>query len=319
MKYKDYYKILGVSREAGQDEIKRAYRKLARKYHPDVNKDSNAEELFKEAGEAYEVLKDPEKKAAYDKFGADWQEGQDFQAPPNWKQDFSFQGGGHTDGDFSHFSDFFEDLFGRGHHAPGAGGRATHTSFSMKGEDLDARVEISLEDAYNGATVALSLVVPALDTDGRINQKKQQLNVNIPKGIIEGQRIRLAGKGGPGLGQGGNGDLFLEVVFRPHHLFRPVRRDIYLDLPVAPWEAALGKRIKVPTLGGKVDMKIPPNSQAGKKMRLKGRGLGRKNPGDQYVVLRIVNPPAVESPEAKAFFEKMEHEFPFNPRSGMGV
>lgn len=318
MKFKDYYKILGVTREVGKDEIKRAYRKLARKYHPDVNKDSKAEERFKEVAEAYEVLKDPEKKAAYDKFGEGWQDGQDFQAPPDWKEGFSFHGGGFTDTNSYHFSEFFEDLFGRGP-APGAGGRTTHASFNMKGEDLHARVDVFLEDAYNGATVSLGLAVPFLDADGRVRQKNQQLNVNIPKGIIEGQRIRLAGKGGPGLGQGGNGDLFLEIVFKTHHLFHPIKRDIYLDLPVAPWEAALGKRIKVPTLGGNVDMKIPPNSQTGRKLRLVGRGLGRKKSGDQYVVLRIVNPPQIESSSAKAFFEKMEQEFSFNPRVGMGV
>ena len=318
MKFKDYYKILGVSRKASQEEIKRAYRKLARKYHPDVNKESDAEERFKEVGEAYEVLKDPEKKSAYDQFGDRWQDGQEFQTPPNWNEGFSFKGGGYTDTGFAGFSDFFEDLFGRGQAHSTGRNKATYRTFSMKGEDLHARVEINLEDAYYGATVNLNLGIPTVDEQGHVHQKSEQLQVKIPKGVREGQRVRLAGKGGAGIGQGASGDLFLEISLKPHRLFRPEDRDIYLELPVAPWEAALGTKITVPTLGGKVALHIPPNSQSGKKMRLKGRGLGRENPGDQYVVLRIVNPPGIDSPEERALFEKMEQHFSFDPRANLG-
>jgi len=312
MEFKDYYKILGVARDASQDDIKRAYRRLARKYHPDVSKETDAETRFKEVGEAYEVLKDPEKRAAYDRFGSDWQAGQEFKPPPGWDAGFEFKGGGFTDAEG--FSDFFESLFGRA--APGE--RPFHRGFRSRGEDHHARILVSLEDATQGATRSITLQAPELDAQGRVTTRPHTLNVKIPAGITEGQRIRLAGQGAPGLGGGPKGDLYLEVAFEPHALFRADGKDIYLDLPITPWEAALGHSVTVPTLGGKVDLKIPPGSQSGKKLRLKGRGLPGQPAGDQYVVLRIVTP-AADTDSAKAFYEKMAAEMPLNPRAAMGV
>lgn len=309
MEFKDYYKILGVARDASQDEIKRAYRRLARKYHPDVSDEPDAEERFKEVQEAYEVLKDPEKRKAYDQFGANWKAGQEFRPPPGWEQGFSFGG----DFGVGEFSDFFEALFGRGRtRRPSAGG------FRVRGEDQVARIQISLEDAYRGATQTITLNVPELGPDGRILAGSRTLNVRIPKGITEGQRIRLAGQGAPGLGGGPAGDLYLEVSFRPHPHFRADKRDIYLELPITPWEAALGRPVTVPTLGGPVELRIPAGSQSGRKLRLKGRGLPGDPPGDQYVVLKIVTPPA-NTEAARAFYERMAQELPMNPRADLGV
>ena len=249
MKYKDYYEIMGVKRDATQDEIKRAYRKLARKYHPDVSKESDAEARFKEVGEAYEVLKDPEKRAAYDQLGAQWQAGQDFRPPPDWDAGFEFSGGGYTAGGADH-SAFFEELFGRGFAQQGAtGGRRR---FHMRGEDHHAKVLVDLEDSFSGATRSISLRVPEVTEDGHVTTRDRTLNVSIPKGIRPGQQIRLAGQGGPGFGGAEAGDLFLEMEFRDHPLYRVDGADIYLDLPVAPWEATLGANIKVPTPSGTV-------------------------------------------------------------------
>jgi len=313
MEYKDYYKILGVKRDATQDEIKRAYRRLARKYHPDVSKEPDCEARFKEVGEAYEVLKDPEKRAAYDQLGAGWRDGQEFRPPPGWDAGFEFSGGG--PGGAADFSAFFEELFGR------AGGRRPWggtAGVRARGEDHHAKVMVGLEDAYHGATRAITLNVGALDGAGHLVTRPHTLNVKIPKGIMEGQRIRLAGQGGPGLGGGPPGDLYLEIAFQPHRLFRVDKRDVYLDLPVTPWEAALGQTVTVPTLAGQVELKIPPGSQSGKKLRLKGRGLPGKTTGDQYVVLRMVTPRA-DTPEARALYEKMARELPMQPRAELGV
>ena len=315
MEYKDYYEIMGVSRDATQDEIKRAYRKLARKYHPDVSKEADAEVRFKEVGEAYEVLKDPEKRAAYDQLGTQWQSGQDFRPPPDWDAGFEFSGGGYTAGGADH-SSFFEELFGRGFAQQGAaGGRR---SFHMRGEDHHARVLIDLEDSFSGATRSISLHVPEVTKDGHVITRERSLNVRIPKGIRPGQQIRLAGQGGPGLGEAGAGDLFLEVEFREHPLYRVDGGDIYLDLPVAPWEATLGANIKVPTPSGTIDLKIPANSNQGRKLRLKGRGLSGKNPGDMYVVLQVNLPPA-DSDVARQLYKQMEDQLEFNPRAAMEV
>jgi curved DNA-binding protein len=316
MEFKDYYQILGVPREATQDDIKRAYRKLARKYHPDVSKEPDAEERFKELGEAYEVLKDPQKRAAYDQVGKKWKAGQEFHPPPDWGgRDFEFKGGGYTEADIGQFSDFFRTLFGQG----GRGAEHyEHATFRARGADQQAKILVDLEDAYLGGTRTLTFTIPELDTRGNIVSHTHTLNVRIPKGIMAGQRIRLAGQGGPGSGGGPNGDLYLEVEFQPHPLFRAEKHDIYLDLPVTPWEAALGETVVVPTLGGKVELKIPPGSQTGTKLRLKGRGLPGKTPGDQYVVLRIVTPPAA-TPEAKELYEAMAEKMPMNPRKDLGV
>ena len=315
MEFKDYYQILGVPREASQDDIKRAYRKLARKYHPDVSKEKDAEARFKEVGEAYEVLKDPEKRAAYDQVGKQWKAGQDFHPPPDWNQDFDFKGGGFTDADLGQFSDFFRSIFGQG----GRGGEHyEHGAFRARGSDQHAKILVDLEDAYHGGTRMITLSIPELDAQGNIVGHARSLSVKIPKGITAGQRIRLAGQGGPGFGGGPNGDLYLEVEFQPHPLFRAEKQDIYLELPVTPWEAALGGTMVVPTLGGKVELKIPPGSQTGSKLRLKGRGLPGKTPGDQYVVLRLVTPPA-DTPEAKALYRTMAEKLPMNPREALGV
>lgn len=314
MEFKDYYQIMGVARDATQDDIKRAYRKLARKYHPDVSKEANAEARFKEVGEAYEVLKDPEKRAAYDKLGANWKAGQEFRPPPGWNRGFESSGGGPAGGG-ADFSDFFETLFGRGFE----GGPRGRGSFSIRGENRHARVLIDLDDAYNGATRAITLRIPEVDDQGRLATREHALNVKIPRGILPGQQIRLAGQGAPGVGDGKAGDLYLEIEFRPHPLYRVEGRDVHLDLPVAPWEAALGAAVKAPTPGGTVELKVPPDSTAGRKLRLKGRGIPANPPGDFYVVLQIALPPA-DSEAAKALYRGMGEQFPsFNPRARLGV
>jgi curved DNA-binding protein len=309
MEYKDYYKIMGVDRKATQDEIKRAYRKLARKYHPDVSKEANAESRFQELGEAYEVLKDPEKRAAYDQLGANWKAQQDFRPPPGWDAGFEFHG--RPQGSDDRLSDFFESLFGQ------AGSRS-YRGFHAHGEDHHARILIDIEDSYRGATRSISLQVPEVTSDGHVVTRSRTLNVRIPKGIRQGQQIRLGGQGSKGQGEGKAGDLYLEVEFKPHAFYRVEGSDVYIDLPVAPWEAALGANVKAPTPSGAVDLKIPPNSQAGRKLRLKGRGIPAKSPGDLYVVLKIALPPADE-PAARAIYQRMQEEIRFNPRAAMEV
>ncbi|MEJ2407379.1 MAG: DnaJ C-terminal domain-containing protein [Candidatus Thiodiazotropha sp.] len=311
MEYKDYYKILGVDRKAGQDEIKRAYKKLAHKYHPDVSKEADAEARFKDINEAYHALKDPDKRKAYDQLGSQWKQGQEFHPPPGWES--------HTEGfkpeDLGGFSDFFAEIFGRA--GPGGFHNRQH-DFRMRGQDLHATIEISLEEAFHGGNRTLSLQAPDMDEQGHMLQRTRQLNVQIPKGVREGQHIRLAGQGGPGIGGGQSGDLYLEVKFVPHPLFHAEGRDIFLDLPITPWEAALGANLDIPTLGGRVEMKIPHGSQSGRKLRLKGRGLPGSLPGDQYLVLRIETPPA-ETEEAKRFYHRMAETMPFNPRKTRGI
>lgn len=308
MKYKDYYKILGLSRDASQDEIKRAYRKLARKYHPDVSKESDAEARFKEVNEANEVLKDPQKRAAYDELGSNWQAGQDFRPPPGagrggFRQEFRFDSG-----DMGQFSDFFSSMFGGMRGDPMGGGAGFRSS---RGGDRNASIRITLEEAYQGGNRRLRLDSP--ETGGQ-----RTLNVRIPAGVTSGQKIRLSGQGDPGMMGGPKGDLFLEVNIQPHKLFETDGRDVHLHLPVTPWEAALGATISVPTLGGAVNLKIPPGSKSGRKMRLKGRGLPGKPAGDEYVVLEIQVPPA-DNEAAKDFYRNMEQELPFDPRKHLGV
>ena len=314
MQYTDYYQVLGVARDAAQDEIKRAYRKLARKYHPDVSKEPDSEERFKDVGEAYEVLKDPEKRAAYDQLGANWKAGQDFRPPPDWDAGFEFRGGGYTQAGAEDHSAFFEELFGR--HYAGATGR--RRSFRMRGEDHHAKVLIDLEDSYQGATRTITLHVPELTEDGHLTTREHVLNVRIPKGIRPGQQIRLAGQGGPGVGGSESGDLYLEVELRDHPVYRVTDSDVYLDLPVAPWEVVLGATVKAPTPSGVVDLKIPANSNQGRKLRLKGRGLPGKAPGDFFVVLQVTLPPA-DSEAATALYKQMEDQLAFNPRADLGV
>jgi curved DNA-binding protein len=316
MEYKDYYQIMGVKRDATQDEIKRAYRKLARKYHPDVSKEQDAEARFKELGEAYEVLKDSEKRAAYDQLGSQWEAGQEFRPPPGWEGGFEFRGARGGGPDIGGFSDFFETLFGRG--AARAGGSRGARDFRVRGEDHHARVVIDPEDSYRGGSRSITLQVPEVDSHGRVNARPRTLSVRIPKGIRQGQQIRLAGQGGAGFGGGEAGDLYLEVEFNPRARYRVDGADVYLDLPVAPWEAALGATVKVPTPAGSVDLKVPPNSRAGKKLRLKGRGIPARQAGDLYVVLQIVLPPANTAQQRQAY-EQMRQAFEFDPRAGMEV
>lgn len=320
MEYKDYYKILGVDRIASDQEIKKAYRRLARKYHPDVSKEANGEARFKEVAEAYEVLHDPKKRKAYDELGPNWRAGQEFRPPPGWQQGSPFRGGisagGFSGDSFSggDFSDFFESLFG------GLGGgagshRESRRRVRRQGENQTARIEITLEEAYRGASRAVQLQVPEVDALGRTVTRKKSLNVKIPAGVAHGQKIRLGGQGSPGAGGGASGDLYLQVTLKPHSLYQVEGRDIILELPLAPWEAALGTRIQVPTLGGKVSLNIPDNAQSGQKLRLRGRGLPGDPPGDQYVVFKIVNPPVADSGAARTVFQRMAEELPFNPRS----
>ena len=333
MKFKDYYQTLGVARDAPADDIKRAYRKLARKYHPDLSKEADAEARFKELGEANEVLKDPEKRAAYDQADSQWERQrqnaghagqggraeQDFEPPPGWDAGFEFSGRGDDGSDPQDHSDFFEALFGRaGRAARGASGGARRPSMRMAGQDHHAKVLIDLEDAYRGAQRSISLRMPALDAEGHGVMQERQLEVNIPKGIREGQHLRLAGQGGPGLGDGPAGDLFLEIAFNPHPVYRVDGRDVYFDLPIAPWEAALGVALSAPTPEGQVELTIPPGSAAGRKLRLKGRGLpangASSQPGDLYAVLTIALPKA-DTDAAKSAYRAFAEAFDFQPRA----
>lgn len=310
MEYKDYYRILGVGRDASQEEIKRAYRKLARKYHPDVSKEKDAETRFKEVSEAYEALRDPERRRAYDQLGRGWRPGEEFRPPPGWEVHFGTGDLGVEGFGPGEFSEFFESLFGTGR----AGARRRTGGVRMAGADQHARIRISLEDAYHGATRTLALQLPVTGPDGRTHRQTRNLKVTIPKGVTKGQRIRLAGQGQPGIGGGPNGDLYLEVDFEPHRHFRAEGRDVYMNLKIAPWEAALGATVTVPTLGGPVELKIPPGSQSGQQLRLRGRGLPGTPPGDQYVLLQVVTPRA-DTPAARAFYERMRREMNFDPRA----
>jgi curved DNA-binding protein len=315
MEFKDYYRILGLERSATQDEIKKAYRKLARTYHPDINKDPSAEHRFKEINEANEVLSDAEKRGAYDQLGRQWQDGQPFQPPPNWDAGFEFSGATsqHVEGEFS---DFFEALFSRMRRGERpSSGRA---EFHARGEDHHAKILIDLRDSLEGATRMLSLRMPAVDADGHVVIKDHTLNVTIPKGVLEGQSIRLKGQGAPGIGRLPAGDLYLEIDFNPHRLYRVVGSDLYVELPVAPWEAALGATVKFPTPRGPIMLKIPPGSPQGRELRIKGRGIPAAKPGDLYAVLKIVLPPA-DTEKARQVYADMARELAFDPRSKLGV
>jgi curved DNA-binding protein len=323
MEFRDYYKILGVERSATADQIRTAYRRLARKYHPDVSKEPNAEARFKEMQEAYEVLRDTEKRAAYDQLGSDWKSGQPFRPPPDWGSGFEFSGrpddaggrrrryagraaGGSTVGE-EDFSDFFSSLFGGGSPFASGAGRAG-------GRDHHARIDITLEEAYRGTTRMLELKRPEAKPEGSIELRSHTVRVAIPPGVTEGQLIRLAGQGEPASDGGSAGDLYLEVHILPDRRFALDNRDVTITFPVAPWEAALGASVTVPTLGGPVEMRIPPGAQSGQKLRLRGRGLPAQPPGDEYVQLKVVLPPA-DTPQAKALYEEMRSKLNFDPRA----
>ena len=305
MDYKDYYKIMGLEKGANQDEIKRAYRKLARKYHPDVSKEKDAEEKFKELGEAYDVLRDPEKKAKYDQYGQYWKEqGQaNPQTDPHYYQQFD-------EGQAADFEDFLNSIFRE---------RSKHqyNAYYEQGQDIHAKLAISLQDSFLGSEKTLQLQSPTMDRQGRVTQSLRTVKVKIPLGITDKQQIRLKGQGEKGAGNQ-SGDLYIEINIIPDPIFHLQKKDIYLQVPISPWEAALGATIQVPTLAGSVNLKIPKLSQTGKQMRLKGRGLPGTPPGDQYVTLQIVIP-EVENASLTELYEKMAKTIHFNPREKLGA
>jgi curved DNA-binding protein len=293
MQFKDYYETLGVSRSVDAEGVKRAYRKMARKYHPDVSKEKNAEAKFKDVQEAYEVLKDSEKRAAYDQLGRDYRPGQQFRPPPDWEQRFG-QSGTHRFSDLNGFSDFFSSLFGTGAGMTGGGGPGSYAQPEADG----GQIEVSIEEAYAGTRRRVTT---------HENGRARIVDVQIPAGVTDGQALRVGGSGG-------RGNLILRVKLRPHPIFSLLGKDVQVELPLAPWEAALGAKVAVPTLGGTVELTIPAGAQAGQKLRLRGRGLPGTPNGDQFVLVKIVTP-AAETPQAKEAYERMRREFNFNPRA----
>ncbi len=319
MDFKDYYSTLGVAKDATADDVRKAFRKLARKYHPDVSKEPDAEARMKEVNEAYAVLSDPEKRAAYDQLGQGYRPGQDFRPPPDWDAGFEFSGDGAPGAEAADFSDFFAELFGR----MGAGGaRARGGPFQgeglhAQGQDHHAKILVDLEDVYRGASRQVSLRAPKVDANGRLVMETRTLNVQIPKGLREGQLMRLAGQGGPGLGEGKAGDLLLEVHFKPHPRFRPQGSDLAMTLPVAPWEAALGAVIalQLPD-GSKLNVRLPAGAQSGRQLRVRGKGIPSSPPGDLLLEVKAVLPPA-DTPRARELYETMARELAFDPRDDM--
>ena len=307
MKSKDYYEILGVPRDATTDAIKKAYRKLAHKYHPDVSKDPKGEEKFKDISEAYKTLKDPEARAAYDKLGSH-RPGEDFQPPPDWGRQFG-------DGQFSFEDIDLSDLFA----GLGGGGRGAHArggKFPIPGQDYEVTAPISIEDAYRGTELDLNLSVPEYDGHGHVHRVPLVFKARIPKGVTDGERLRLPGKGGKGLNGGPNGSLYLTIALQPHPLYRATGHDLYLDLPLAPWEAALGASVEVPTLGGPVRLKVPPGTSTGQKLRLGKRGLPKRHEGegDLFAIVQIVVPTSSTVRE-QALFKELADASTFNPRA----
>ncbi|HEX4942884.1 MAG TPA: DnaJ C-terminal domain-containing protein [Usitatibacteraceae bacterium] len=313
MKYKDYYAVLGVARDASDAAIKSAYRKLAQKYHPDVTKDPKGEEKFKEIAEAYQALKDPERRAAYDQLGSGYQPGQDFRPPPDWERQFH-RGDSSGDGGFSFDGVDLSDLFANfgGSSRRGGPGRG---AMPIPGADYEVSVHLSLEEAHRGTQVDLNLSVPEADGEGRVRHVAKTVKARIPKGATDGQRLRLRGQGGKGANGGRNGDLYLNILLHPHPLFRPTGHDLYLDLPLAPWEAALGASIDVPTLSGTVSLKVPPGTPSGRKLRFAGRGLAKPGggEGDLYAIVQIVNPTVLGERE-RALFGELAQASHFDPR-----
>ena len=313
MEFKDYYQALGVARDAPAEAVKKAYRKLARKYHPDVSKEADAGKRMAEVNEAYAVLSDPEKRAAYDQLGSAPPPGQDFHPPPGWDDGMEFSGREFSGRDAAEFSDFFSEIFGRR--------SAQGSSFGAGSNDHHARVLLDLEDAFTGAERQISLRVPKVDGKGRVSLETRTLNVKIPAGIREGQVIRLAGQGSA---MGGEmrgakpGDLLLEVAFHPHARFHPQGRDLHMTLPVAPWEAALGAVVPVDLPGGRLNVRIPAGAQPGKQLRIRGKGIPSNPPGDVYFDIRIVVPPAATAKE-KELYESLQKEADFDPRKDWGT
>jgi len=311
VEYKDYYQTLGVSKTASEDEIKKAYRKLVRKYHPDVSKEPDAQKKTQELNEAYGVLGDAEKRAAYDDLGRgrQFRAGQEFRPPPDWGRGFGGAGGqpgpgGFGDGDSS---DFFADLFAN------LGGRRRQQYTPQRGDDSHATITIDLADAFHGATRNISLMVADRDAQDRIVTRERTLSVNIPKGVTAGQQLRLSGQGQRG--EAGPGDLYLEIQFRPDPRYRVDGRDVFETVPVTPWELALGADIDVTTPSGKVTVSVPAGSQTGRKLRLRGRGIPGKEAGDLYLLLEVALPPA-NTDKARELYRTMAREMAFNPRAG---
>jgi curved DNA-binding protein len=307
MKYKDYYEILGVKRDASNDDIRKAYRKLAHKYHPDVSKDPKGEEQFKAVAEAYQTLKDPEKRAAYDNLGRH-RPGEEFSPPPEWGNQFGEGGFSFDDVDLS---DLFAGLGGSRFRGGSRGGNR-----SAPGQDYEVTAPITLEDAYRGTELDLNLSVPEHDEQGRMRRVPLAFKARIPKGVTDGERLRLPGKGGKGFSGGPNGNLYLTIQLQPHPLYRVTGHDLYLDLPLAPWEAALGATVDVPTLGGAVRLKVPAGTNTGQKLRLAKRGLPkrREGEGDLFAIVQIVVPPSLSERE-KALFKDLADASRFNPRA----
>ena len=316
MEFKDYYQTLGVARDATAEDIKKAFRKLARKYHPDVSKEPNAELRMQEVNEANAVLSDPEKRAAYDQLGKGFQPGQDFRPPPDWDAGFEFSGHGFAPDEASGFSDFFSELFG-GMGSGRGGFQARGGGFRSQGEDHHAKVLLDLEDTFHGATRQISLRVPEIDAQGRVTLKTRTLNVKIPQGVREGQVIRLAGQGAPGMGGGPTGDLLLEVHFKPHARLSAEGRDLHLTLPLAPWEAALGAVIAVDLPEGPLKVRVPQGAQSGRQLRVRGKGIPGNPPGDLLLDLQVVLPPA-DTPKGRELYETMARELAFDPRQSGG-
>lgn len=326
MEFKDYYATLGVAPTATQDEIKRAYRKLARRFHPDVSKEPDAEARFKEIAEAHEALIDAERRAAYDDIARRHASGQAFDPPPGWDSGFEYSGRGAGGRAGRHapemgrgqedFSEFFESLFGR---AGGRGGFEDAGARPARGLDHHAKVAIELMDACRGALRIITLRMPLADATGRTTLQERQLEVAIPPGIRDGQHLRLAGQGGAGLGGAPAGDLYLVIEILPHAVFRLDGGDLYVDLPVSPWEAALGANVTAPTPGGSVQLSVPAGSVQGRKLRLKGRGLPGKLPGDLYAVLTIALPPSGSATDKEAYGTFARAFAAYNPRAALEV
>jgi curved DNA-binding protein len=321
MEFKDYYATLGIARGATDDEVRKAYRKLARKYHPDVSKEADAQVRMRDLNEANDVLRDKEKRAAYDALadrvarGGSTGEGGNFQPPPGWDQGFEFHNSeGQGPADHAHFSDFFSSVFGKSTQRGKAGG-----TYRARGEDHHAAIEISVEDAIHGVQRDISLRALETDAQGQPHFVNRTLTVKIPAGVHPGQFVRLTGHGMPGHGGESAGDLYLEVRIAPHKLYRIEGNDLYMTLPVTPTEAALGAQVQVPTpSGGVVEVRVPPNTRSGLKLRLKERGLPGKPPGHLYLLLDISLPPA-DTEAARKAYEHLAQVAPFNPRSHLGL
>jgi len=324
MEYRDYYKLLGVSRSASKDEISKAFKKLARKYHPDLNpNNADAEAKFKEINEAYEVLKDEKKRKLYDQFGSNWEHGQNFQPPPGY-ENMQYGGGGGFGGGAG-FSDFFETIFGgaggpggasfRGGFQQGGFGGGGYQQRPRRGSDSEASYEMTLEEAFRGGKKSITVQEQVTGPDGFPHMNTKTLEINVPSGIKDGQKVRLAGQGNPGMSGGPKGDLYLKIRLMPHHMFKVSDADVVLDLPLSPWEAALGASLRIPTLDGAVEMKIPPGIGSGKKLRIKGKGLGAgAKKGDQFVRIMIQVPERLSN-EERELLEKLQEVSDFTPRN----